>query len=70
MLQNLRQTNITQTFVLKPYIFMKDKEFHKCFNIVFYFNILINLLGSCKVLKLCCMFEKYLGCLTEKLKQV
>ena len=32
MLKNLKQTNDTQNFVLKPSILMKDGEFYKCFN--------------------------------------
>ena len=32
MLKNLKQTNATQNFVLKPSILMKDGEFYKCFN--------------------------------------
>ena len=32
MLKNLKQTNATQNFVLKPSILMKGGEFYKCFN--------------------------------------
>ena len=34
MLQKLKTSSITQTFVLKPCIFLKDGEFRKCFNLI------------------------------------
>ena len=34
MFQKLKTSSITQTFVLKPCIFLKDGEFWKCFNFI------------------------------------